>query len=480
MKGDRGRFLIVSVLGRGGDGGYQTLTFNIKLLSRRLSEKLRDEDVRGQGKLVSAELSKHLANKGYSVTLAYLVTYSLIKSCGCEDDSLIEMKALNTIDHTLGSTLQELKDIGVEVKPIPAEWLGVCDNVNWEMNPDSIRLRLILELEEFLGEPGSSRDLMIIADTSIGLNAYIALLLDVVRVVTVAEMMRRLPEGNVELYMLTQEPVLPRTSVSNVNAFILDLPVVAFAKMPLGLSNIRNLKVTRIVDAGTCPELMKRVIEFNKTSEFESTLRKTLFECLRLFNAVNNNTPLYIAHMLTGSGSPSFEKELHFLWSKLYALLREVLRHRKCGENKVSTCVSAHGYDTLRDVMISLSLCEGLVKLAHKHIDKLDKSSQGYINLESLKIFAEHMYRDIEERMKADFALNRLLLSRDVRSIRRDLGIEDDSELGDLRRNFFAHSGLAKDVIECQAVDDKIYVKYREDKLNEVRSWLELDVKSLA
>ncbi|MFZ8788792.1 MAG: hypothetical protein ACO2OZ_03895, partial [Acidilobaceae archaeon] len=150
MKGNGSRFLIVSVLGRGGDGGYQTLTLNVKLLSRRLNEKLGDKDIRGQGKLVSAELSRYLASKGYNVTLAYLVTYSLIKSCGCEDDPSIETKILNLIDHTLGPTLQELKDMGVEVKPIPVEWLGVCDNVSWEMNPDSIRLRLILELEEFL------------------------------------------------------------------------------------------------------------------------------------------------------------------------------------------------------------------------------------------------------------------------------------------------------------------------------------------
>jgi len=53
---------------------------------------------------------------------------------------------------------------------------------------------------------------------------------DVVRVVTVTEMMRSLPEGNVELYMLTQEPALSKTSVSNVNAFILDLPGVVRAR----------------------------------------------------------------------------------------------------------------------------------------------------------------------------------------------------------------------------------------------------------
>ena len=479
MKGNGSRFLIVSVLGRGGDGGYQTLTFNVKLLSRRLNEKLGDKDIRGQGKLVSAELSRYLASKGYNVTLAYLVTYSLIKSCGCEDDPSIETKILNLIDHTLGPTLQELKDMGVEVKPIPVEWLGVCDNVSWEMNPDSIRLRLILELEEFLSRFRDSKDLMIIADTSIGLNAYIALLLDVVRVVTVAEMMRRLTEGNLELYMLTQEPVLPRASVSNVNAFILDLPVVAFAKMPLSYRDIQqDLKVTRIVDDETCPELRDEVIEFNKASKFESTLKSTLTECLRLFNAVSNNAPLYVAHMLTGTQSASLENKLHSLWSRLYTLLRKILKHKKCGESKVSTCVSANGYDTLRDTIISLSLCEGLVKLAQKHIDKLE-SRQGFISLESLGRFSEHVYRDIEERLKADFALNRLLLSRDVRSLRRDLGIETGSELGDIRRNFFAHSGLARDVIDYQVIEDRIYVRYRESRLNEIRSWLELDVRSL-
>jgi len=478
MKGDGSRFLIVSVLGRGGDGGYQTLTFNIRLLSGRLIQKLGNVNIQGQGKLVSAELSRYLASKGYNVTLAYLVTYSLIKSCECEDESSIEAKALNIIDHTLGPTLQELKDMGVEVKPVPVEWLGVCDNVSWEMNPDSIRLRLILELEGFLSRFRGSRDLMIIADTSIGSNTYIALLLDVVKVVAVTEMMRRLPEGNVELYMLTQEPVLPRTSVSNVNAFIVDLPVAAFARMPLSHVDIQDLKITRIVDGETCPELKHKVIEFNKASKFESSLKSTLTECLRLFNAVNNNTPLYIVHMLTKTQITSLENELHSLWSRLYALLQEILRHKKCEESKVSTCVPANGYDILRDIIISLSLCEGLVKLAQKHSNKLNLN-QDFVSLESLGRFSEHIYRDIEEKLKADFALNRLLLSRDMRSLRRDLGIETGSELGDVRRNFFAHSGLARDVIDYQVVGGRIYVRYRESKLNEIRSWLELDVGSL-
>jgi len=51
------------------------------------------------------------------------------------------------------------------------------------------------------------------------------------------------------------------------------------------------------------------------------------------------------------------------------------------------------------------------VKLAQKHNDKLELN-QGFVSLESLGRFSEHIYKDIEERLKADFALNRLLLSR--------------------------------------------------------------------
>ncbi|MFZ8795351.1 MAG: TM1812 family CRISPR-associated protein [Acidilobaceae archaeon] len=67
-----------------------------------------------------------------------------------------------------------------------------------------------------------------------------------------------------------------------------------------------------------------------------------------------------------------------------------------------------------------------------------------------------------------------------MRSLRRDLGIETGSEQGDIRRNFFAHSGLASDVIDYQVIEGRIYIRYRESRLNEIRSWLELDVGSLA
>ncbi len=43
---------------------------------------------------------------------------------------------------------------------------------------------------------------------------------------------------------------------------------------------------------------------------------------------------------------------------------------------------------------------------------------------------------------------------------------------GDVKRNFFAHSGLESTLCKVYKRNDKIIIKYDEDRIEEIKEWL--------
>ncbi len=349
--------------------------------------------------------------------------------------------------------------------------IGTYDNNNIKLIFDNsivnIELYLFKDLLKIIKDYNR-----IIIDLSTGLNYYIAIILDVIRYLGVylelSEFIKDEKKKR-EFILSIAPPVIQSQTVINR----VELNYIAFFDLP----DLKTFKIDFDESNNKLKEELYRGIESNFKNE-KLKLNKILKETRIGFNALRYNTPLAFYDNIIDMNEIDNEsidiinenifKILDYLENKIKTITIntdtiKIIRQKIKGNNIFNLIISLGVFDNIRKIT-----------LAQKEASLGDIESRFIKIYEKLpfKINSRFLERDIKEigslkKFSKNFkTLNELKFNGIKSSINHPLP-------SDIKRNFYAHSGFEYTVTEGKKVNGKIYLKYSEEKREEIRAWLE-------
>jgi len=341
--------------------------------------------------------------------------------------------------------------------------------VYFDSSPGNIALQIFFDMVSRLRKfDGYLNELTIVVDTSTGHNLYIPPLLEALRGIIIREKLSNALKSRMKFLQAVSEPY--RRDVNRLRVFISEHDSKAFFDLPKAYCKLHTYIAEEI-------EELKRGIS-EKYRGIENKLRDLLSNLRIAFNAIKFNTPLalYTKQLVDlNINAENLEEEL-------IAIYKNLLKPKVEG-NRVKTVI-LQGKD-LFNLFYSLAL--------YKWISCEFKDVSEEPTIDEIESRFEKLYK------KLNLSLNWMFLDRDLKEIKEGackipqngwktikeikaspsyqpkdfetLKVKEVAKQSNPKRNFFAHSGLSEDVTMIK-VNGKIRVKYREDRLREIKEWL--------
>ncbi len=485
--------------------GYEKVIYELK--DRR-------EEARLSGKALCNFLASPDECKLYILAPESLVT--TVASTSKEAHDLLSN--WEELSMTIGNHVKELASgIPMEVRILPS--IGLYSGNNWRVRFDGsgqgeVELAILIHMLEATGYGGNCCS-RVVFDISTGLNIYASMAVKALRSLVTADKLGRLDDilfgdiSGIEAAIAYATPV-QRGYRGPYTLNIEELDARIFFTYPLTVSDIHNVKPDNII-RGLNKEEKKKVGKCY--SELFSKIRDFLRLGLKLHNTIKYNVPLAL-YQIRSEGL--VERCAHYPLNLVEKLARFIEDSWKLGIVPKARSVDFNGSElkvkysgverrlTLYTVQ-ALFETAALMRLRERLL--AGASMDIGISIDKIRSDFTSIYEN-NSYLSQDLMLNKRLLERDLREVERAAAKLNEGEcktlkellesnsnhegsskqggsrgsneemkrVSDPKRNFFAHSGLSKELVETCRENANTLIRYRKEKLREVEDWLEKPV----
>ncbi|MDI1471304.1 CRISPR-associated CARF protein Csx1 [Thermodesulfovibrio sp. 1176] len=328
--------------------------------------------------------------------------------------------------------------------------IGEFEKQVFEGSFDDIVLEIFIDLVERYFKDGI-KELYI--DISSGLNIYISALLEAVRHFSIFQKLGSW-QDSLSVKLVFSEPIIG-SSKSNYTIFKdYELKFKVFFSSPITKADLENFNLSRNI------------------AKEDRTLKNKIQEMLKKFalsySAIKNNTPLVVY-------SFEFHKEDDI--KDLILQIVEDLKNKLYSDWQKSPQVEKNEY---LKVFLALSFYMGIMRI-------LKENSVQYKDCVSLAEI-ENNFSSIYQQF--EMPLNEQLLKHEISNLTRpdketrqtiiDKAKEEWQSLSEFlpgegifhSRNFIAHAGFERTVTEVKKLENKIYLRYKNDSLEKIKDAL--------
>jgi CRISPR-associated protein Csx1 len=421
--------------------------------------------------LSSIAIYKYYIENKYNASIVYICPYSLIESTKGFSD-LKDITNLNLIENKFIESLNKLTD-GIKFDILVVNSIGKYKINNKEIDfnstPGNISLQIFFDIINRIDNIRiDNNNVDIIADISTGHNLYISPLLDALRAVLVRDKLKNGLKTYVNAKYAISEPILRNVKKENYKIFMNEYDVKAFFELPI--KKIQNANKIDYYIKTDDKELKKGIVI--KTKDISLKISMLLNNLILSFNAIKYNTPLVFYTNLI-----NLEMDEKSIENELMALFSDFLKLKF--QDSVLFTYELYSKNIF-NLFYSLALYNWI------------KRKMKFINKATIKemesIFIDDLYKELGLLLNARF-LKRELKSIEIKKdkiqsnwvklteiFKDEEYIESNKEIekygSDEKRNFFAHSGLLKNIVLVKKEDEEIEFKYDDKSLNYVRKWL--------
>lgn len=448
--------LIYQVLGK--LNGYSSVSYEI------------DGFLKNDLKLSSEALYSFYSEKGYEAKIVYVCPNSLYNGSGVPE-CLTDLVSLAESFRDKISSVSVFKDF--EILPINAigNYRIGRERISFKNTPGNVAVQIFLDMVERTRK--NDEKTIVVADISTGHNVYVASMLEALRAIIVYDKLRSGMTGKkINAAYAISEPVIGSNEELDYvrRIFVNEYDVKAFFALPIKPQNLNNLcKAEYYVESS--PEEKARISRENRDRVIK--LKNLLENLIIAFHSIRYNVPL------------AFYSGLIDLDQNVEALERELicffLEQTKPVLNVKTVAVNSLKWKDVFNLFYSLALFKW-ISSEMKELDIKDG-----VNITEIKERFTKIYS------KLDLSLNKRFLERDLNEINnkknmvtqqwiclKDLykeGIleekkEEALSTSDIKRNFFAHSGLERTMVEARKQNEELKLRYIKDKLPSVCRWL--------
>jgi len=327
----------------------------------------------------------------------------------------------------------------------------------------------------------------IILDLSTGLNYYSHVAIETMKyIITYLKIKNFLNDFKKEFLISYSTPIVNKAS----RILLSRLDAKAFFELPR-FPQIKNLDEN---ESKSRKEEIGKYLINNFEKDFEE-LDKIFNETKIGFNAVKYNTPLafytdIFDYIKKYNENEMLEKIFNFLDSiENYSM--EKSNYSRIIRFKLNSREIFNSFLLISHSLLIKEILEKRGVALEKRDEALEK--RGEASLEEIYKYFENIYK------KLNLNINTIFLERDKKEIEKNSsgldykekklgelfqqkGKDEDEELSrgsierissNIKRNFFAHSGFESTMVLVKKVDGKIYLRYEDGKINEIRSWLQ-------
>ncbi|MBS7288732.1 MAG: hypothetical protein KIH01_08345, partial [Candidatus Freyarchaeota archaeon] len=322
---------------------------------------------------------------------------------------------------------------------------------------------------------GREGGVKLVADISTGHNIYIASMLEALRAIIVYDKLGNgVTGGKVDAAYAVSEPVASG-GVQSRRIFINEYDVKAFFALPIKPQNLDTL--TKLEYYVECDGDNKKRIS-RETEDTRRKLKDLLDNLAVAFNSIRYNVPLAFYH----TGLIRLDLKAVEVEEELVAFLKKLEEIKPVSESKQNeyvVTVTNLKWKDLFNLFYSIALFKwisnemgglGGNKLAS--VTELKKKFTQIYNMLGLSLNSRFLERDLNEieNKKNEIQDGEWTPLKDL--FRGEGGEKGPPRTSDPKRNFFAHSGLERTVVEVKKCGEEICLRYNEQKLGEIRSWL--------
>ncbi len=442
----------------------------------------------------SLAVYKHLLTKNKMGQIVFVIPHSLF--VGKEDlsdaERVEELEAdVKIIEKQIVETIQEdLKELDMNFRNCDISFLPIHSIGVYKSNSSSINFHLRSNLGtiesivflDMLNKLLSYDVREFYADISTGLNIYTSALLEGLRSINVFyKLMNMLQRENKRNEIITKivysEPIIPYQNKSNLShIYFENIDVKAFFSLPLPIERQNDADITKLfrslmaINKESPEKISSEPLYKALRNECDIQLKKLHKACVLLFNGIKYNTPLLFfqdpSKLKINKNLLSNTKETI---NQLKDCLRRILFLRIMEKNNDSIIIKYNQtkYELLKNIFFTLALLNTLS-------DFYQQTRQKDPTISNIR----EIFPPIYEKLK--LSLNTRFLERDLRNPeelkecsakeehKNQQEKEEDKKRSDLKRNFFAHSGLLNNVTCLK--NDKLF--WREEKLDEIINWI--------
>ncbi|OWJ54493.1 hypothetical protein Pdsh_06555 [Pyrodictium delaneyi] len=485
---------------------------------------MREEAYTRDAVLPADVLCSSSSDECYTVLLAPEALAASIAETPSEAvDLASNWRKLETLLGELYSSVLESPE-KIEVKALPSYGVFYGGN-NLELSiygPEygDLELSIFMAMLEALGQYSCDR---VVLDTSVGYNIYVSAASRAFRTLVVAYKLgildRLLLGGDkyAKFYVSAASPVR-RGYKGPYPLSLQEVGAKIFPSFPLLSSAISGLKPESFISYSSlkrCPCIdetdLDRVLPGlkaetgRKWGRLVASLKVFLKQGLKLFTALRLNTPLvlYQPDIVLDEEPPGQGEVEEAINGLMEFIASEAWRTIKSAvdEGRAVVCRLAATRSTSLYTILALLETMSLIRLA-RHL--MSRRAGGMVPLRELEWFKEEVYEGRHE-FAEELRLNARMLERDLKELKlastrlsqqcqlystlrgpveeqkQRQSREDSRKLrrgkpmaGDIKRNFFAHSGLLDSIVNVCKSGDEITVTYTldENMKKQLNSWL--------
>ncbi|MFH7835196.1 MAG: TM1812 family CRISPR-associated protein [Candidatus Aenigmatarchaeota archaeon] len=358
-------------------------------------------------------------------------------------------------------------------------------SINFLNTADNISASIIIDLLERI-----KRYEEIILDVSTGHNIYIASLMDAIRALVVYFKLENIIRGEkIPIFKIAYAPPIMQSKKGEEIKYpirLYDFDVKAFFDLPLK----KNIKIEDLIKKLKNEEnikLRKELDEKFKDKEvhFNELINKTKLA----YNAIRYNTPL--AYFDDEIISLDIEEEI--LLSDLKEVLKYIMENKKELENNneivikrpsiertisINLLLTIAFYEALREFKENLSMPASIDIIEREFKSIYEKVGLGlnsrFLERDLKEIKNLISYLNIEEEVSVK-ELKQRKLEKLILKFKEHEESDSKTKEGDIKRNFFAHSGFEETVTLIKKIGEKnggILLRYKPEKKEEIKCWL--------
>jgi CRISPR-associated protein Csx1 len=340
--------------------------------------------------------------------------------------------------------------------------IGTYENTKFEASVQDIALFIFAKLIEEYAESNFSYK-KIFVDVSSGLNIYVTALLEALRYFQTWEKLFNLPNSSLKYSLIYTDPIIGRKKdEENIeyNIYEYKTDVKAFFSSPITYDELDHGLPRRIIEE-----------QLKKDRENKKKLIDFLEKFLFLYSSFTNGIPLALFN-LEFTHLDNIEEFIRLFVNWIIEKFEENFKKSPM-----------FNFDELTKVILSLSFLRGLIKIIEENkiskretntneifenISKIYKSlglyvQSGLIEYEIIKIINACKNENCPLKNNGDWIKLDEVLPKMV----------DDKKSEQLNeRNFFAHAGFERTVTLIKKEDNIIYLKYDENKIEEIENML--------
>ncbi|SES90781.1 CRISPR-associated CARF protein Csx1 [Anaerobranca gottschalkii] len=305
-------------------------------------------------------------------------------------------------------------------------------------------------------------------DISSGYNFYISALLEAARHFSVFATLYNWDnkEKIPKVYTVFTDPILGN-NVSKYNVYVEQQHYLAFFNSPVNKEDVCQNDLKFIKDS----IYTKKELRKNKNS-----LRTKLLKFSFLYSAIKNNLPLYIIDSFLECHKEEEIKE------EIIDLMKFIIIEI---ENKGYECSPNLNKSAFVKSLLSLALYRGILTSLKNTFEKINIANfkADGVDMEVIRNVFEEVY--INFNMESNYKL----LSSEINNLLKNKSKIDDNNQwvplwkiigekseGEIdQRNFFAHCGMERNVVDLKKSTDKIWIKYNNyfsSRKGNIENWI--------